>query len=163
MAQHNLDANFPPGTETHSRVRVASLRWGSAADAQALLDDCGRFSLVLGSDLIYHRAHHARLVATIDTLASDDATVLWASPDGGPDDPPTPVEGSSLPSRAWSFYEQMRRRGWDCVDISDSAALRELYAEAESHRPADLDSGGGRVRVARMTRQAQADDAQEDT
>ena len=118
---------------------------------------------MLGSDLIYHRAHHARLVATIDTLASDDATVLWASPDGGPDDPPTPVEGSSLPSRAWSFYEQMRRRGWDCVDISDSAALRELYEEAESHRPADLDSGGGRVRVARMTRQAQADDAQEDT
>eukprot|EP01043_Picozoa_sp_COSAG02_P047115 COSAG02_NODE_4480_length_5314_cov_6.582167_8_plen_198_part_00 len=102
MAQHNVEANFPPGSTERTRIDVRELRWGCAEDMSAILslrsspldgEEDGAlkrgkksdqdtaleapYDLILGSDCIYNRDNHARLARTIDFMAGTRATVLW--------------------------------------------------------------------------------------
>lgn len=106
MAEHNVAANFAPADRGNIHVQV--LRWGNAEDVSAALelgcsegdgdDVAGRpYDLLLGSDCIYHREHHARLAATIDALSGPSTTVLWVSPGAYTSDP-----ANNLISRAGS-------------------------------------------------------------
>jgi predicted nicotinamide N-methyase len=90
MAELNVAANFAPAERSNIHVQV--LRWGNAEEvAAALALGCGNgdtpngrpYDLILGSDCIYFREHHARLAATIDALSGPATAVLWVSPDGG--------------------------------------------------------------------------------
>ena len=159
MAEHNLAANFPPDSPARARTRVTQLRWGNSADAQALSPP---FDLLLGSDLIYHRDHHPRLVATLGMLSGPNTTILWATPDGGPNDTSRPAADgrasigynvsaaasfassfTSLPLdplhlQPVQFYERMRRSGWCCEDITDAP---EVAAIVEEVMPADEFTG----------------------
>ena len=154
MAEHNLAANFPPGSPARARTRVTQLRWGNEADAQALSPP---FDLLLGSDLIYHRDHHPRLVATLGMLSGPNTTILWATPDGGPDDTSRPAADGRA-SIGYNFFERMRRSGWRCEDITQTpevaAIVQEVMPQDEfgNRGRADTNWGRGDVRVARMTR-----------
>ena len=95
MAEHNVNANFLPGTTERKRIDVRILRWGNTTDIAKILSlrsglpwkqkdtnsdkdaTYAPYDLILGSDCIYNRRHHAHLATTIDALASSDAMVLW--------------------------------------------------------------------------------------
>ena len=101
MAQHNVEANFPPGSTERKRIDVRPLRWGRAEDMSAVLSlhsgsssdednfaesvnktgpvtaQRAPYDLILGADCIYNRDSHERLATTVDVVASSGATVLW--------------------------------------------------------------------------------------
>jgi predicted nicotinamide N-methyase len=98
VARHNRDANFD-GTD-RDRVKLHSLRWGDPDAIAAIAED--GFDIILGSDIIYHAAHHELLAETIAALSKQGTVVLLCTPDGSP----SAGYGSSQPSNH-SFYNKM--------------------------------------------------------
>ena len=108
VARYNRDHNF--GGADRGRIQLHNLKWGDP-DAIAAIAH-GGFDLILGSDIIYHAAHHEVLAETIAALSKPGTLVLLCTPDGSP----TKGFGSSEPSNH-PFYNKM------CVPRQRSATL----------------------------------------
>ena len=109
---------------TDATIRVKRLRWGSQQDIDLA---CGPapFDIVLGSDLLYHAAHHRRLATTITQLSGLGTIVLLASPDAEVDD-----------EVMQAFYERLRASGFELEDISEQPEVAELRVlRSAPHHP----------------------------
>ena len=109
---------------TDATIRVKRLRWGSQQDIDLA---CGPapFDIVLGSDLLYHAAHHRRLATTITQLSGLGTIVLLASPDAEVDD-----------EMMQAFYERLRASGFELEDISEQPEVAELRVlRSAPHHP----------------------------
>ena len=62
LLQRNVDLNQQ---ELGSRASVQQLLWGDEADIAHLLERCGRFDLVIGSDVLYNPDVYHHLLRTI--------------------------------------------------------------------------------------------------
>ena len=107
------------------------------------------FDVLLGSDIMYHQAHHSALAETIAGLTTVGSVVWWSSSDG---------DLSS--AHGLGFYELLRQHGFEIVDVSarpEVLALREIsgYSTGNWSR---IDRATGRVstsvHVMRMVRRS---------
>ena len=110
--------------ESGGLIHLRRLRWGNRGDMTAArsADDWAQglpFDVLLGSDIMYHQAHHSALaVDTIVGLTTVGSVVWWSSSDG---------DLSS--AHGLGFYERLRQHGFEIVDVSarpEVLALREI-------------------------------------
>ena len=158
MARANLEENFRGADR--SRIRVARLRWGDAADIASVRPP---FDLIMGSDIIYHRDSQIQLADTIEALSAPGTVVLWATPDGSGSDEPAPEAGGRK-SLGVGFFERMRSLGFELSDVTEEPAVQEAIRVVEGSRPpkslyeTDPIYGGfysrGQIRVTRMVKPA---------